>query len=275
MRRGHTGITGNPTMEDTYFFIEPLEYTIYVGLVQTINGPTISLQYSSNLTDWIPITSSAGSSVGFDAHPGVRYYFKGSVSCFGLDTNKWTYFVGDGGPWKVGGNVLSLFYGDDFRGKDRFPTISSGYHCCGFLRESPTLVDASDLVFPIATLEKASMMFMFQYDTALKYPPKIFPATTLSPSCYKYTYYGCTALEKCTKLPANTLVNYCYQYMYYGCSNLKELHTLMTSKTSNSMGSWAYGVSSVGTFYKNATTSTSTIGSGVGGIPTNWTVVNV
>ena len=61
--------------------------------------------------------------------------------------------------------------------------------------------------------------YMFYGCTALTTVPEL-PATTLANSCYSNMFYGCTALTTAPELPATTLANSCYQYMFNGCTSL-------------------------------------------------------
>lgn len=59
------------------------------------------------------------------------------------------------------------------------------------------------------------------YDTALIKPP-LFPALTLSESCYQHAFYGCQALAQCATISAITLAYRACRAMYYECIDLTE-----------------------------------------------------
>ena len=67
--------------------------------------------------------------------------------------------------------------------------------------------------------------FMFYGCTALTQAPAL-PATTLSGYCYYYMFQGCTSLTQAPALPATTLANYCYYYMFQGCTALTQVPAL-------------------------------------------------
>ena len=48
----------------------------------------------------------------------------------------------------------------------------------------------------------------------------VLPATTLTRSCYRWMFYGCTGLTRAPALPATTLVRFCYNAMFKGCASL-------------------------------------------------------
>lgn len=194
---------------------------------------------------------------------------------------------------KVGGNILSLFYGTSFTGNERsFPTSTSGCHCMELFagtsdNHNTSLVDASELIIPVTTLYTCSLMGMFKYCKNLKYPP-ILEFTAFNHSTYIYDsfehgrYYdqcasmfaGCDSLEYAPTLAAQTLDNYCYYYMFSGCDRLKQVKCLATTNinTNNSTSNWLSAVAANGIFVKD---TNATWPSGANGIPSSWTVQNV
>ena len=83
----------------------------------------------------------------------------------------------------------------------------------------------------------------------------------------------CTALTTAPELPATTLVYQCYYGMFYGCTRLNYIKCLATDKSASyCTDNWVNTVAATGTFVKDPNMSTSTWGTGVNGIPTNWTV---
>ena len=103
----------------------------------------------------------------------------------------------------------------------------------------------------------------------------ILPATTLSPSCYKHMFSGCTSLTVVPELPAENLVSSCYEGMFELCGNVSRIKAMFTTNALNSTSYiyyWVNGVASSGTFVKNknATWSNSDV---VSAIPRGGTVV--
>ena len=163
------------------------------------------------------------------------------------------------------------------------------YGCTG-------LTTAPDL--PATTLANYCYGYMFYGCTGLTTAPKL-PATTLADSCYYRMFYGCTGLTTAPDLPATTLANYCYgnmfngceglttapdlpatklaeycyQTMFYKCSKLNYIKMLATNISASScLSNWVKGVSSTGTFIKNA--AMTSLPTGTNGIPSGWTVQN-
>lgn len=153
---------------------------------------------------------------------------------------------GSGLKYVFYGNIMSLVREDDFENMVTFPSsdmcfkeffgsIYYGPACAG-------LVSAEHLILP---------------------------ATTLTEDCYREMFASCTGLTTAPELPAATLADCCYQSMFNGCSSLNYIKCLVPNISSTYTYNWTYGVSSTGTFVKNANATWTT---GTSGIPNNWTV---
>jgi hypothetical protein len=87
-------------------------------------------------------------------------------------------------------------------------------------------------------------------------------------------FYNCSSLTTAPELPATTLVQDCYYYMFYGCNKLNYIKALFTTTPSTSYtNNWVYGVSSTGTFVKNASATWNLTGNY--SIPSGWTIETV
>ena len=113
---------------------------------------------------------------------------------------------------------------------------------------------------------------MFENCTSLTTAPSILQPTILYRECYYRMFYGCTSLTTAPELPANALREYCYQEMFKNCTSLNYVKCLATSGLDSSymnLSGWLDGVSSTGTFVKDASVTWPT-----GGIPSGWTIIN-
>lgn len=111
------------------------------------------------------------------------------------------------------GNVMSMYFGDNFEGQYGGRSFSSMFkNCTG-------LVDASHLMLPSTTLTYDSYAEMFSGCTSLVNAPQL-PATTLYDRCYTRMFANCTSLVNAPVLPATTLVDWCYNGMFSGCTSL-------------------------------------------------------
>lgn len=131
-----------------------------------------------------------------------------------------------------------------------------------------SLVTVSTL--PAHTLAYGCYENMFSHCSNLKNVE--LPATTLSERCYMSMFSYCRSLET-IKLPASTLVTKCYANMFDECTSLKNVECLATDISANNcLSGWMYNVPAGGTFTKKTGVSWP---SGISGIPTGWTVIEV
>ena len=143
---------------------------------------------------------------------------------------------------KVRGNIMSLVYGDDFRGK----TQMQDHQFETLFKNIKNLTKAEDLILP---------------------------STTLTDSCYKDMFNGCSGLTTAPSLNASTLEDRCYESMFSGCSSLDNITCLATDiSATDCTTNWANGVAASGTFIKKDSMSSWT--TGVNGIPDGWSVLD-
>ena len=136
---------------------------------------------------------------------------------------------------------------------------------CSSLTTAPEL--------PATTLADDCYLYMFSGCTSLTTAPAL-PATILSGNCYSSMFEDCTSLTTAPELPATTLVQGCYRQMFRDCSNLNYIKMLATDiSATNCLSGWVSGVSSTGTFVKNA--NMTSLSTGTSGIPSGWTVVDL
>lgn len=149
------------------------------------------------------------------------------------------------------------------------PATQLADNCCvNMFKNCTSLTTAPKLL--ATKLANNCYINMFSGCTSLTTVPEL-PATTLASSCYNSMFYGCTSLTTAPELPATTLASGCYQNMFYGCSNLNYIKAMFTTTPSTSYTqNWVSGVSSTGTFVKNANATWDV--SGDNGIPTGWDV---
>ena len=147
-------------------------------------------------------------------------------------------------------------------------TLASNCYLCMFY-ECTSLTTAPEL--PATTLAEKCYDSMFKECTSLTTAPKVLPAMALAGYCYYSMFRNCTSLTTAPELPATTLVSSCYDSMFDGCSKLNYIKALFATKPSAVYTySWVSGVSSTGTFVKNAAATWDVTGDH--GIPTGWTV---
>lgn len=228
-----------------------------------ISGETFSFNYKINNGGWLSCNS------------GEYIYLKENdilyISAL-LPSNTTLKYMVINGLVDVSGNIMSLWYGDDFVGK----TEIRNYIFEAFFRDCD-IRNAKNLILPATTLKVGCYRSMFKGCTNLTTAPKL-PATTLANNCYNSMFEGCTNLTTAPELPAITLEdNMCYAYMFYGCSNLNYIQAnfITAPDTWAYTYNWVYGVSPTGTFVKNKNATWNIIASSENeyiGIPEGWTV---
>ncbi len=240
MRRDHTG-QFDP--ENQYFYIENINdnpSSVYkCSLIRkTTSAPSVTLYVSTDTINWTAY--SMGSSTELSLHTfkyaNERLYIKSNVSRYATSTTDYNYWRMEG-EFNIGGNFLSLFYGDDFKAYSTFPTpaYAAIRMFCGDVdtTNADKLKSAENLVIPVTTMGTYSIADFFAARKGLVKGPKKLPATTLGERCYQYMFKNCTALTQAPILPATTLANYCYNYMFIGCSALTQAPTLPATTLAN------------------------------------------
>ena len=133
---------------------------------------------------------------------------------------------------------------------------------CKSLTTSPKL--------PATILAYECYCNMFGGCTNLITAPEL-PATTLAGYCYWQMFYNCKSLTTAPELPATILTQSCYSDMFYYCTNLNYIKMLATDISAiGCLANWTRGVSSTGTFVKNA--AMTTLPTGTSGVPAGWTL---
>lgn len=303
-------------------YLEPFYVENISNANETLNivkyishAPTLTIEYKTDNTDWETLGTTSTTGLTKTLAPGEKVYLR----CL---CDSWNArYVQDGdyqyasnqiqGISKVGGNIMSLLYGNNFNGSQ--DTFKYGfYNFYQLFLGNTNLIDAENLIltdklhshcydsmfYYCTNLTKAPVlpatsMKQFEWDPYNEYVVSIsgsyasmfgkcysltqapdLPATELSSACYYEIFGNCTSLRSAPALPATTLTSSCYQSMFNGCTSLNEVTCLATSNinTGNSTFYWLNNVSSTGTFYKKAGV---TWPSGRDGIPSGWTVVEV
>ena len=150
---------------------------------------------------------------------GDKVLWKGIANQLGM-TDAGSFFSSNC-EFDAKGNVMSLLYGDDFKGKTTIEEIGAFSHLFHDISEEKTcsIVNAKDLSLPATTLATECYAAMFLNCTSLVTVPEL-PATTLANGCYSDIFNGCRSLVTVPQLPATTLVERCYGSMFQGCTSL-------------------------------------------------------
>lgn len=230
--------------------------------------PFKSISYSKDLINWkteYPKSTIRGKefdgyrTINIPVNKGDKVYLKGDAlcwytSCDGTSTRSSNnnLHIASTAKFSISGNILSLFYEDNFKNYNTFPKIPSGEygsynprHFSFVFFESTFLYDAQELKLPndatescyystfqgctslttapeLPATELATRCYgsMFASCTSLTQAPSILPAITLASDCYNSMFYDCSSLTKAPELPATTLAYSCYGGMFSSCSAL-------------------------------------------------------
>lgn len=223
-RWGLRGVPSTPPGPDLTepFYVESRGDAMDVSIKKSSSSaPTISVGYSFDKTTWQSLGYTSTTALTINVPAGGKVWLR-------ANTNKWaanvTYYnyITTSAQSNVGGNIMSLLYGDTFTEQREFPLLLA-YIFYHLFRNGPSgagnIVDASKLLLPTKTLSQYCYGGMFRNCTSLTTVPEL-PATKLVLNCYQHMFYGCRALTTAPALPATTLANSCYQYMFYNCTSL-------------------------------------------------------
>ena len=144
----------------------------------------------------------------------------------------------------VYGNVMSLLYYTDFKGKTQIK-------------------------------ENYALQKLFLNNTHIKNHETldiVLPATTLSEGCYKKMFYGCTSLTRAPELPATTLTTECYDSMFLNCTSINSIKCFATDISAvDCTRNWIYQVAAEGTFTSSQNNNIWRHKDKYSGIPVKWT----
>lgn len=148
-----------------------------------------------------------------------------------------------------------------------FATALDSYCCSSMFSNCTALRNAPEM--HVTTLNSYCCQYMFQNCSSLVSAPQL-PATTLEQFCYNSMFKNCTSLTTAPILPATSLKTACYMEMFYGCTNLTYIKAMFTTnpQISSNVSDWVTGVSSSGTFVKNAAATWNNEDA----VPSGWTV---
>ena len=213
----NTGYTNSSTSSTSYW------YSVRIS-ASTDNGNT-----------WSGFATSINSvrTLG-TINKGQKMLFKGNISKFANTFSVYHYFDNTG-RIKVEGNILSLFYSDNFLSYDILPSISTKeqnrtQQLASIFRNNSNLISAENLIIKPTTLPKNCCAYMFNGCTSLTTAPEL-PATTLGDRTYFNMFQGCTLLTTAPELPATTFDAYCYSSMFNGCTSLTTAPSTLPATT--------------------------------------------
>ena len=283
-----------------YFTIESLQDSNEIKMQRSGSPDNPILSYSLDDGETWTTTTISGTVTFGTINAGQKIIFKGNNKTLETAWNSYNYFNATK-QFKVYGNIMSLFNGDDFKTNYEFNN-SVTHHCAGLFRTT-YIVDASNLILPALTLCSSSYNGMFRGATNLVYGPKVLPALNVPTDGYSSMFEGCTGLVEApeilaTNVSGNTALNrmFCmnrdkkvtaamtkspilritnpssyhnvYQQLFAGNGNITEV-TILAQGTNLSFANWLANTNTSGGVIRKL--STTTLTSGNNGVPSNWT----
>ena len=230
----------NPwTWADTYLTTVAREDgTISFNILSSMGTEYItSISYSKNNGEtWTTTTNKdnkeANLVITVNVNTGDTILWKGTATQTGYyDDDDGDYYCSSFSStanFDVQGNVMSLLYGDNFKGKVNL--TGKNYVFCMLFNENTKVVSAEKLSLPATTLASGCYYRMFYGCTSLTTAP-VLPATTLASGCYNGMFAGCTSLTTAPVLPATTLASNCYQHMFKDCTSLTTAPSILPAAT--------------------------------------------
>ena len=220
-------VVPNVSLVGDKVYYHPANIKLTPLFIEAIEPLTVSfsvnpIEYSLNNYTWqtLPVGESTPT-IG----AGRKVYFRAS----GLTASS-----GDGigtfsttGMFNVGGNIMSMAYGADFKGKTE---ITNNYAFSGLFKRAEGMVDASNLRLPAMSLTEACYNAMFAHCTNLIIGPNL-PALNIPALGYSNMYNNCSNLKSVCTLPATILGSQCYISMYMNCESLEVAQEELPAET--------------------------------------------
>ena len=165
---------------------------------------------------WTPLTSATNYGVGTELW--LRNTRSETATGASVGSFSGSTFKGE-----VGGNILSLAYGDDFTAHTEDTTIEGTSTFARIFAYTDAKVDASGLVLGVMASGGYTYAAFFYSENAnlgsCTAPPEL-PATDVTVGSYRYMFYGNKDLKTAPELPAITVRESGYEGMFNGCSGL-------------------------------------------------------
>ena len=219
-----------------YFYVEDVSGSDNtLSITKTFfDAPDVEVFYSTDQQNWSSMGTTSDTAITATIPANGKLYLKATADTWSDDGTDWNY-INASGAHNVGGNIMSLLYGDNYTNQTTFPT-GSAYNFYGLFSVmigTSHLISAEDLILPATTLAESCYAYMFSECTSLTTAPATLPATILAQSCYQGMFNECRALTTAPALPATTLNSSCYQYMFQNCTSLTTAPVLPATTLTN------------------------------------------
>lgn len=178
----------------------------YINLMR-IGSTVKSIEYRKNYGAWTSISpTTSGNKINVTS--GDLVEFRGEHASY----NGFATFSGTTATFTLEGNIMSLIAKTGF---NTLTNLTDNGNFISLFAGCTGLTDASNLVLPAVTLTSSCYKDMFDGCTSLVSAPALLPATTLRNSSYSGMFRGCSSLVNAPQM-AVTTPGYlsCYQMFY-------------------------------------------------------------
>ena len=154
-----------------------------------------------------------------------------------------------------------------------FP-LTYGYHCANMFHRCSALTTA-DFVLQPSAIGDRTYQEMFRECSNLVTGPTVNATSASGINSLMSMFLGDSKLEYSSpfELKIGTLVNGCYSHLFYQCRKINNVKLLATDvSATNCLQNWLYGVATGGTLTATAGLNLPT---GVNGVPTSWTLIEI
>ena len=235
VERNSTDCGGGGDYENQYFTAIPHVRTAFEFRQNGNAGDGYPIQYSLDEgVTWQTVSNNtqypfveAGQKIMWKAHArpynstgqdpkGCGYFY--STNQVGQNQPPLRIFAGE--DYTVEGNIMSLVYGDDFRGKKDLSEI--GDHAFMELFQAQGYRYADNLILPATGLTTScyEKMFAKSFGNNLLLPPKVLPAKNLASYCYFDMFRYNSEMTTVPTLSATSLASGCFERMFANCSSI-------------------------------------------------------
>lgn len=267
---------------DSVVKYDAMELPLYIDTLEAGRLSILSktnMYYSYDLKSWNKLSKSNQNVGDIYVAENTRIYFYGTMSGYSSSgqalpdiSYRYPATFSYGGQHNVGGNIMSMLYGLEFKNRNDIPRY---WTYAWMFRGNNNLISAKDLILPSKSMPPYACFQMFKDCTNLVLAPKLpatsvdnraycemfhgcislkatpgLHATSLGDSSYQSMFTNCTSLKKVSNLPATVVSKYAYYEMFKGCVSLENMPEIAES---NVYGNGMYGMFSNCTALKNVT----------------------
>jgi len=238
--QGNTLWTATPVVLPNYFYVEDVSGSDNtLSIVKTdSSAPTIEVFKSTDTVSWTSMGNTDTTAITATIPANGKLYLKATATNWASSIDFYTN-ISTTGNFNIGGNIMSLLYGDNFESGNLIDGTNN-YAFTG-LFTTTNVVNANNLILPTGTAR----------------------------SCYNFMFRYCYLLETTPILPATILARFSCRAMFYDCSRVNSVITYASNISAvDCTAGWLYNVAATGDFYN---LGGATYPSGVSGIPEGWT----